>query len=209
MAHEGTKGATGTDTRKQNIRTHFYKNIPFIWFLMLCEMTLCPMLVTFIDVSLRASDSLNKLFTTFSIHLRMFQIECWMWGDIQRLDSVGIDGATYLHFVWVDERDLIGCQLPDGVESKWIRCAGVIMGGVQHFYPRVIFLCGNIPVTPKNVQWLREAIVIDETSIDGERTHKEDDVSVHRTHEYYSEHSLNYSLFRLYGKLEKSSFTIV
>lgn len=88
-----------------------------------------------------------------------------------------------LHFVGIQEDDLIFCQLPSGIYSDWIRIADVFSstGRVQHeSVGYCVDLSGGhvyFPIGSEDVQRLRKYVVVNETSVHGKQPHQENDVA--------------------------------
>ena len=92
-----------------------------------------------------------------------------------------------LHLVTIEVLDTVGCQQPDRINSKWIGFASVValVLGVDHEgvrqLERIVLCCsevhGDTEVGTKDVEGLGEDVIVDETGIDGEASHQEDDVA--------------------------------
>lgn len=87
-----------------------------------------------------------------------------------------------LHFVRVQIRDLVLGQLPNGIHAEWVRRLAVVAGhlvGDEHlvrFIRNLMVSQVRLVRRAEDVERLREHVVVDHASVDGEETHEEHDV---------------------------------
>ena len=123
-----------------------------------------------------------------------------LFENVQMIPKTEKDAETHLndsnddrelHFDRIGECDLILRHLPNGIQSKWIRSAGkhLLIISIQRIIVRRWFQCHRFhfvqifiaelhsPRRSEDVQRFGEDIVVNETRVDREETHEENDVS--------------------------------
>ena len=108
------------------------------------------------------------------------------------------DDDRKFHFQWIGERNFVNRQLPDGIETEWIGIAAEATRSHCHIWVGVriqvklndlleieVGANADPPRWAEQVHRLGEDIIVDDTRVQAENGHEEDNVAA--TEEYFKD----------------------